>query len=259
MRIADMNAEELRGLNSATQYPSIPTYHALGERGRLTEIRNVVFDGEPVDVTEKIDGTNARTIIPPAGDGAPLIGSRNELLAYLDDVLFNPAQGIVEVLAELGQEVRHRAVRSEYTVLFGEVFGGKVSSGSKNYSTTGTTGFRLFDVAHVPASILNHPVAQIAAWRDAGRQNFVDVDERDEFADKILVSTVPYLPGVDAPPEGVADTHEWLKTLLPHSLAQLDQSAKGRPEGVVVRTHDRSRIAKIRFEDYERTAKVARR
>ena len=134
-RVPDMSPDQLRALNSATQYPSIPTYHALGERGRLTETRNVVFDGMQVDVTEKIDGTNARIIIPPSGCGAPLIGSRNELLAYLDDVLFNPAQGIVEVLAGLAGEVRHRSVRSEYAVVFGEVFGGKVSSGSKNYST----------------------------------------------------------------------------------------------------------------------------
>ena len=38
----------------------------------------------------------------------------------------------------------------------------------------------------------------------------------------------------------------------------LDAEANGVPEGVVVRSPDRSRIAKIRREDYERTLKWRR-
>ena len=38
LRIPDFDAARLRTLNSATQYPSIPTYHALGERGNLARV-----------------------------------------------------------------------------------------------------------------------------------------------------------------------------------------------------------------------------
>src|ERR1051326_571600 len=75
-------ADHLARLNSATQYPSILTYHALGERGRLTEDRTTDFstvNPDDVEVTEKIDGTNARIIIPPRRMGGALIGSRTEL------------------------------------------------------------------------------------------------------------------------------------------------------------------------------------
>ena len=51
----------LRALNSATKYPSIPTYHVLGERGRLTEALNVVFGSdELVYITEKVDRKSTR-------------------------------------------------------------------------------------------------------------------------------------------------------------------------------------------------------
>jgi hypothetical protein len=39
------------------------------------------------------------------------------------------------------------------------------------------------------------------------------------------------------------------------SQCKLDDEANGIPEGVVVRNPDRSRIAKLRREDYERTLK----
>jgi hypothetical protein len=43
-----------------------------------------------------------------------------------------------------------------------------------------------------------------------------------------------------------------------HTRAGLDRAA-GRPEGLVVRNKDRSKIAKLRFEDYERTLRGSRR
>src|ERR1051326_7689748 len=41
--IHGFTADHLARLNSATQYPSILTYHALGERGRLPEDRTTHF------------------------------------------------------------------------------------------------------------------------------------------------------------------------------------------------------------------------
>jgi hypothetical protein len=56
-------------------------------------------------------------------------------------------------------------------------------------------------------------------------------------------------------PTTLEDTHKWLQTWLPESLVQLDAGATGKPEGIVLRTNGRSRIAKARFQDYERTLK----
>ncbi len=67
---------DLNKLNSMTKYPSIPTYHALGDKGALLE-QTVSFDGEII-LTEKIDGTNSRIVLLP--DGNFVLGSREELL-----------------------------------------------------------------------------------------------------------------------------------------------------------------------------------
>jgi hypothetical protein len=254
-RIPDLTADQLRTLNSATRYPSILTYHALGERGRLTEERTTELAGD-VEVTEKIDGTNARIVVPPFGSGAPLIGSRTELLHYLGDLIPNPAQGIVAAIREQAGAVAGDLADDDHlVVLFGEVYGGKTAAGAKNYSASGTVGFRVFDLARIPFDVVDRDQAQVALWRDGGGQEFTPTAELHATADRLGLPRVPVLP-VDAPvPTGVADTHEWLRKLLTETHARLDDTGKGRPEGVVVRTADRSRIAKIRFEDYERTVK----
>lgn len=258
--IRDLDSEGLRRLNSATQYPSILTYHALGERGRLLEDRTTDFtvDSSTIEVTEKIDGTNARVVVPPRSFGRPVIGSRTELLHCLGDVIANPAQGIVDAIllyAETMETVFSE--RNTVTVVFGEVYGGKVSSGSKNYSTTGTIGFRLFDVAMIPLDILDWEASRIANWREQSGQRFADVALRSEMTAAVGCETVPGLTA-QPPPVSVAETHAWLTALLTDTRARLDNSGRGKAEGVVVRTSDRSQIAKIRFEDYERTAKVTR-
>lgn len=256
--IHGMAAADLRKLNSATQYPSIPTYHVLGQRGRLTEDRNAEFaDSADVVVTEKIDGTNARIIIPPRSFGAPLIGSRTELLHYVGDVIANPAQGIVEAIAFEAPGVQHSLFELDtLVVVFGEVYGGKASSGSKNYSTAGAVGFRVFDVARIPMEVLGWDLERVSSWRDGGGQAFADADELAAAIATCDLEAVPPLT-VAAPPAGVADTHAWLSTAIKETHARLDDTGKGRPEGVVVRTADRAQTAKIRFEDYERTAKAA--
>lgn len=263
-RIPDMTADDLRKLNSATQYPSIPTYHVLGERGRLTEDRNVTFDDvdpDEVEVTEKVDGTNARIILPPLGFGNPLIGSRTELLTYVGDVIANPAQGIVEAVKLTADHITQRRLYEpdELVVVFGEVYGGKVGAAWKNYGGS-AAGFRIFDVLRVPLDVLDWPIERIAAWRDLQRgQQFVRTDVLAQAAETIDERLVPLLTEAKPPPASVADTHAWLGVTIASTLAALDVNAQSRPEGVVVRTADRSRIAKIRYEDYQRTAKANRR
>ena len=57
---------DLAKLNSATKYPSILTYHELGDRGRLKETVQVPFvEGQEIFVTEKIDGANGRIVVLP--------------------------------------------------------------------------------------------------------------------------------------------------------------------------------------------------
>jgi hypothetical protein len=49
--------------------------------------------------------------------------------------------------------------------------------------------------------------------------------------------------------------HKFLTATLPGTLAALDEDAGGRAEGIVLRSEDRSVIAKARFQDYERALK----
>lgn len=258
-----MNAETLRRLNSATQYPSILTYHALGERGRLTEQRTADFtslDLDDVEVTEKIDGTNARVIIPPAGCGNPLIGSRTELLHHIGDVIANPAQGIVDTIRPWFDTLAGFADPTCWNVVFGEVYGGRTSSRAKNYTTVSTeTGFRIFDIATIPNDVLGWERDKIAAWRDGAGQDFARTDVLAQAADDLNLALVPLLVNAGTPPVSVTDTHDWLARTISTTCAALSDTAKGRAEGVVVRTADRSQIVKIRCEDYERTAKLAAR
>lgn len=75
----DMRSAELDVVNTATKYPSIPTYHQLDPRnGRLNEHPLVFAPGGAVQVTEKVDGTNGRIVVFPCG--GYVIGSREELL-----------------------------------------------------------------------------------------------------------------------------------------------------------------------------------
>ncbi len=52
---------DLGKLNSMTKYPSILTYHALGDKGLLQETVQIPFEGRVIG-TEKVDGTNTRLI-----------------------------------------------------------------------------------------------------------------------------------------------------------------------------------------------------
>lgn len=252
---------DLRKVNSATKYPSILTYHAFGDKGRLKEEVQVSFDSvEEVFTTEKIDGTNSRIILFPKS--MYIIGSREELLHAYGDIIFNPALDIVETVRTIADNARrtlYDELEQSVYVLFGETYGGKTSSNSKQYTKTGNLGFRLFDVMTIGAKefeeLLDLPLEEIASWRDKGSQKFVTKDEIEKIAKRLYCDLVPSIPAYN-PPKSIDKTYEWLKYILPGSIfASLDKGFEGKPEGVVVRTADRSKIAKIRFEDYERTIK----
>jgi hypothetical protein len=256
----------LARVNSATKYPSIETYHRL-ERGRLTDEVQVDFAGVgDIIATEKIDGTNSRVLLFLNHEVLPwlfekyLIGSREDLLHARGDLIYNPAQGIVEGVRPFAERVHSGSLwNNKIYVFFGEVYGGRgVTQASKFYSKDGSqVGFRLFDAIEFKVQdfrdLIEMPKEKIAAWRQSGGQPFVSEARLQEFAEMFEVELTPRFAAPPIPTEP-HETHEWLKQVLAEgSRAVLgDEPGKGKPEGVVVRTSDRSKIAKIRFEDYER-------
>jgi len=247
------NEVDLRKLNSATKYPSIPTYHALGEKGSLLEEIVELGDSELI-VTEKVDGTNSRIIVMP--DGRFLIGSREELLHAQGDLIHNPALGIVETLKATADRIGQAIPAQEDTILtvYLETYGGKTTAAAKQYTSRRVFGYRVFDVSQVAVRQLDQEPESISSWREHGGQNFLEEPALLEFAAKVELELTPRLTAGPVP-VSIEETHEWLSTTISATLVALDADAGGRPEGVVVRTPDRSRIAKIRFEDYERHAK----
>ena len=243
-------------LNTATKYPSIPTYHALGERGCLTEEVLVDFSNEPeVIYTEKVDGTNAPFIYFPFND-TYIVGSREDLLYYSEDLIKNDSQGIVDRLIVAQGSMVPPAYDAAFWVFYGEVYGHKIGKAAKNYTLTGKTGFRLFDAIVFPPeeyfNSLPDDLSKLSLWRERGGQIYM----MEEDLPYIFKETTPRLHAKSPLPTSIEDTYEWLKEILPgNTLVPLDGEG-GKPEGVVVRTPDRSKIAKIRFEDYERTLRM---
>ena len=250
--MTDTRSLDLRRLNSATKYPSILTYHGLGEKGSLLDVRNVEFDGLTPLVTEKVDGTNSRVILIPDGDW--LIGSREELLHASGDLIHNPAMGIVDALSETaGRLARDIGAEPDViTTVYLETYGGKTTAAAKQYTGCRAVGFRLFDVSRTPVGRLDNEVEQLSAWRESGGQRFLNEAELTRFAERAGVELTPRIELQEDLPSGIDETHEWLKGHLSVTHVALDDKAEGRPEGVVVRTSDRSHIAKIRFDDYAR-------
>jgi hypothetical protein len=261
---------DLRKLNSMSKYPSIETYHKLGDRGRLTDEVSVSFEGEPVILTEKIGGTNTRLVFGPKSSDH-LIGSREEWLTYSEDYIFNPAQGIVELVHRHVRRNTPLLFQNSVLVLYLESFGGKITAASKQYTggDSTLTGCRLFDAiawdTNVMKNVHSLSLQEISDWRDQGWQPFVDEPTLQAIAASHGLEVTPRLlrtqyakdevaTGI-APPRGLKETWDWLKCTIPTSNVKLAKSAQGSPEGIVIRTPDRRKIAKIRFEDYQRTFK----
>lgn len=240
-----MNGEIIAKLNSATKYPSIPTYHCLGDKGVLLDEVQVDFT-ERVIATEKIDGANSRLIVLPNGW---FIGSREEMLTYCSDVIYNPTLGIVDTIKRhmnylIGLVASH-LTDDTIIVVYCETYGKGIQDW-KQYTSKDEKGLKVFDIAAIPRDILAKPIEEISKWRDNGGQDFW------KWGDW---SSVPVIGEGLELPTGIQETSGWLDNLIMETKASLD-GTKGAPEGVVVRTPDRSKIAKIKFRDYQRTLKA---
>lgn len=253
-----MNKKDLARINSMTKYPSIPTYHKLDPaNGDLLETA-IQFSSEVV-VTEKIDGANARLIAFSSGEF--IIGSREELLYGKGDLVGNPKDGIVDTLKEWAYGLEFLDVIDRPTVIYMEVFGGKIGRHHANYTSTHDLDFRIFDMMEIPSSefsaMLDWELDKIASWRDNGGQHFLTEDQLTGRAATggLNAFAVPHLFRVNGSelPQSVSDMAVWMKDHLQTTDVAMDERAGGHPEGMVLRSLDRSVIAKARIEDYNRT------
>lgn len=238
-------------INTLTKYSSILTLHQLGEKGRLKNELTTPIQGEKMYATEKIDGTNARII---CYGSEYLIGAREFILHHSHDLYFDNAQGIVDGLKELNIKVPQT---EKFTVIYGEFYGGKTSANSKWYGQD-KNGFRVFDIAvYDDLSILELSQQEISKWRERETengiiygQNFLTRSEMQaQFSDFELVPLVEFELG-DMSHKVVLDN---LKKFIPNTNVALSENALKKAEGVVLRNESRSKIVKVRFEDYERT------
>jgi hypothetical protein len=246
----------LEQLNSFSKYPSIPTWHAKDHRGRLSpELTAAPWPADDYVATEKIDGTNARILVRP---NDYLIGSREAwLTAYGDRVPNQLPIGhvVVNALRAIAERVTHeRTIPTHGVVLFLEVYGGtdKVLP-CKSYGDD--VGARLFDVmvfAKDEPAPATTP-AELAAWRDNGGQRFLNETELHAWASEWGVPLVPRCPCPIPPVEHDAAVAFIEETVCVLTMENRIVARQGPAEGVVVRSRDRARIAKLRTEDYART------
>lgn len=270
-----MNNHGLQKVNSATKYPSILTYHNLGERGTLVDslVEDKSFvDIDEVFITEKVDGTNSRIVFTTNDKGYIedyFIGSREDILFACEDRIINPILGIVNTIKPIADTLKENStndnrketfIPNSIYAFYGETFGGNIN-GFKQYTSHKTFGYRMFDMWHMSIKefesfISIHEPAEIASWREHGGQPFVSVNEIQEFTVAELFTTVPYVSIINGTeiPTTLKETYEWLLDFEESRvILDKDYMGKGRSEGVVVRNASRSLIRKIRFEDYEKT------
>lgn len=271
MTMYDVRDRDFLGrLNSATKYPETPTYHFMDPKsGMLQEDQTVSFAGHQfVQVTEKIDGTNARVVVFPRRREfrqAWVIGSREDLLACDEDAMPNGSLGIVDALSATANRICMTSPASDFDkvrVYYFEVYGGNVGKNARQYTGDKTRfGFRLFDIMEFTSDqfdeVMGMSREQISAWRDRGNQPFLGWDDFLAVVQDVNLIRVPVLDALfDAslvPATFAGAQHlmgEWLGEDGGYTHAGLDSGALGRSEGVVFKSHDRKVTAKLRFADY---------
>ncbi len=242
-------------INTLTKYSSILTLHQFGERGRFTnDLTTTISLSDELFATEKIDGTNVRIICL---GNEYLIGSRGFILHYSEDLCYNPSQSIVENIKKL---VNIPTSFRNLTIIYGELFGGKVSKNSKQYGAKDELGFRVFDIAQIKdLSILEKNQEEISKWREHQTsdglvygQDFLSVSALQEHCNRLNLPIVPRL-NINIPDWSHQSVLAYLNQEIPQTNVALSAQAGMKPEGIIVRNADRSKIVKLRFEDYKRT------
>ena len=242
-------------INTLTKYPSILTLHKFGERGRFTDEITTNIEGETMFASEKIDGTNVRIIC--YGEEF-LVGSRNNILHYSKDFYWDESMGIVNQFYEKKLPTLQT---DKLTIIFGELFGGKITGNSKDYGKE-KHGYRVFDLATIEdLKILEEPITAISNWRESSLDSSVDETLKygQGFADleKLKSYNFNLVPQIEFEIENFE--HQTVLNSLEKYISKtnvsLTETARGGTEGVILRNQDRSKIVKLRFEDYRRTLK----
>ena len=262
--------------NSFTKYPSILTYHKMGNKGCLSPELSFPEYTEDTDtelfVTEKIDGTNTRILIY---NGDYVIGSREEwVYAKGDRVIPSNAKGWISFMKEIAERITPQIPSDRFVCFYGELYGSKLQKSWKHYTSQekDSYGFRVFDMWGMEWNFFENLFTtmdenQASTWRESNQQPWSTVSQIQSVCEKLNLEHVPYLTTTHfTGPEGqsvnsdIMDVYEFLCRFR-HTKASLDDSEKknDEAEGVVIRSCDRKYIAKLRFEDYERTIRKMER
>lgn len=259
---------DLTKLNSITKYPSILTYHKLAEREKDGLIEELIStstfeDEEKINIYEKIDGENSRIVL--IGDGKEVdyfIGSRKELLHAKGDRISIPTGNIANYFKSIAEDISEELKGFEgLIVIYFESYGGNTPK-TKNYSNDKTQNGRIFDVFELTkdefGELLSKDSNYIANWRDNGNQPYYSCEKRVELAEKLKLTTAPLLDSTKGKniPKSIKDVYNWLNN---YKETKVGINSIGKSEGVIIRTNNREKIAKIRFEDYEKTFRFLER
>jgi len=247
---------DVKRLNALTRYPTVPSYHVPDAQGRPTLQVKVSFAHEPqLIISEKIAGHSIRVILTKDGY---FLGNKTEILAWHEEIDEQPMHPILN-----GMRMTANHIFQSYSpkdegikVFFGVFFGGSSHPHAKQY-TGGDyqlNSFKLSDGFSLPANefttLYNSTAEQIGEWRESNQQPFYTETS-------LLGFGIPVNPRLrsSAPPVHVAATLAWMQHTLPKSKACLSYLAPGKPNGILIRTPNRSKIAKLSFAEYEKFLK----
>lgn len=244
-------------LNTMTKYPSILTLHQINQKGILIDGITTDITDEQMYATEKIDGTNVRII---CAENEYIVGSRETLLHFKGDTFWGSDLGIVDAMYKLEMPYLLTKLPPMYQmfVIYGELYGGNVSSASKNYGKD-KLGFRVFDISfYDDFSVLERfTQEQISGWRERESETGITYGQKF-FTRKTCEQFFPQFQYVPQIPFDLQAnySHENVLTklneYLPKTTVSLSENEFMRPEGVVIRNETRSKILKLRFEDYHK-------
>lgn len=253
-------------LNSLTKYPSILTYHELGNKGRLNNklTNDESFSAGNIEISEKIDGTNTRIIYL---NGDYIIGSRDNLLYAKDDRVMSRELNESSLAAAvnisfLGPD---NLTKDKMFVFYGETYGSKINGFKQYTNDNNCSAWRLFDIAvfdfNFIETMMDEDLSHIASWRDHGGQTFLSTQVRTMLATSLLLDTVPIINTIDSTrlPKNLGATYDWMQAFRKSNATLQKENSNennkvfGKAEGVVIRTFDRSMIRKLRFEEYDKT------
>lgn len=246
-------------INTLTKYPSILTLHKLGKKNILLDELTTTIENEEMYATEKVDGTSIRLLFY---GNERIVGTRENLFIYDNSDFINIPKDFFSSIEFVRpfyekQKWNKRFETDKLTVLYGELYGSNIGSNSKNYGLE-KTGFRLFDVAiYEDLSILEMDRDKISKWRERETENGIVYGQKFLTRSEIEIQFPDFelVPIIEFDLENLSHVSvlDNLRKFIPKTTVALSETATMKSEGLVLRNESRSKIVKVRFEDYERT------